>query len=103
MPAPHLSAAAEDDLAAIARYIGVEKQSPRAARDFIDAFYERCEAYARQPGMGEPRADLDDDLRSFTFKRNYVVIYRPIPGGIDVLRVFHGARDYTRWFRGGEA
>ena len=53
--------------------------------------------------MGEPRLDLDDDLRSFAFKRNYVVIYRPIPGGIDVLRVFHGARDYARWFRGGEA
>ena len=52
--------------------------------------------------MGEPRTDLDDDLRSFTFKRNYVVIYRPIPDGIDVLRVFHGAREYARWFRGDE-
>jgi toxin ParE1/3/4 len=32
---------------------------------------------------------------------NYLIFYRPIGGGIDVLRVLHGARDIDRIFRGG--
>jgi len=34
----------------------------------------------------------------FTFKKNYVVIYRPIGDGVDVLRILHGRRDYSRLF-----
>ena len=87
------------DLDAIYDYIGIEKQSPRAADRFMDELQEKLEAYARQPEMGESRPELDESLRSFTFKKNYVVIYRPVDEGIDVLRVLHGARDYGRFFR----
>lgn len=60
------------------------------------------DSYARQPLMGDRREDLGPGLRSFPFKKNYVVIYRPLDDGIDVLRIFHSARDYPRLFRSCE-
>jgi plasmid stabilization system protein ParE len=45
--------------------------------------------------------DLGPDVRCFSFRKNYVVIYRPLDDGIDVLRVFHTSRDYARLFREG--
>jgi toxin ParE1/3/4 len=50
------------------------------------------------PGMGT-RYDPDElryaDLRYFPVSRfrMYLVFYRPVDGGIEVLRVLHGARD----------
>ena len=52
--------------------------------------------------MGELRDDLGPDIRMFAFRKNYIVLYRPLDDGIDVLRVFHTARDYPRLFHGGE-
>ncbi|MGH3452745.1 MAG: type II toxin-antitoxin system RelE/ParE family toxin [Haloechinothrix sp.] len=97
----HIDVKAEDDLAAIARYIGIEKQNPRAARDLVEEFYAKCESYAHQPLMGDARPDLDPEVRSFTFKKNYVAIYEPLDDGINVVRVFHGAQDYQKQFRHG--
>ena len=97
----HFNATAEDDVAEIARYIGVEKQNPQAARDYIDALRSTCEPYARQPLMGIPQSELGEDLRSFTFRKTYVVVYRPVEDGIDVLRVIHSSRQWRRVFRVG--
>lgn len=102
MPTLHIDSVAEDDLAAIARYLGVEKQNPEAADRLLEEFHKKCDSYAHQPYMGDLRSDLGEDFRSFTFKRNYVAIYRPLDDGIDVLRVFHGAQDYSREFRHGQ-
>lgn len=101
MATAHILPAADQDVEDLADYIGVERGNPHAAREFLTEFYRKCEVYARQPEMGDMRKDLSEGIRSFTFKRNYVVIYRPLDDGIDVLRVFHGVRDYRRLF-GGE-
>ena len=66
---------------------------------FIRDLHSKFQQYAHQREMGEPRPDLGEGLRSFAFMKNYVVIYRPLKDGIDVLRVFHGARDYPTLFR----
>lgn len=71
------------------------------ADEFIDAIRYACEPYARQPRMGELREELGPDIRSFTHTRNYIVIYRPLDDGIDVLRVLHSARNWQRVFRRG--
>lgn len=50
------------------------------------------------PQAGRPNhhetgeAELAPELRSFAVKR-YVVFYLPMPEGIAVIRVLHGARD----------
>lgn len=92
---------AEADLDGIYDYIGIENQSPAAADEFIDAIRRACEPYARQPLMGEPRTELGPDIRSFTHTRNYIVIYRALDDGIDVLRIIQTARDWQRLFRRG--
>lgn len=93
---------AEADLKEIGYYIGRQSGSVIVATRYLADLDARMEAYARQPLMGESREDLGPDLRSFSFRRNYVVIYRPLADGIDVLRVFHTARDYGRLFHAGE-
>ena len=50
-----------------------------------------------QPMMGRARDELAPGVRSFPFGR-YVVFYLPLDGGIDVVRVLHGARDIDAAF-----
>ena len=67
-----------------------------------DRFFVQAEAtfarLARMPGLGtryKPDEPLYADLHYFPISRfrKYLVVYRPVPGGIEVLRVLHGARD----------
>jgi toxin ParE1/3/4 len=92
--------AASADLRDISDYIGVKNQSPVAAHKFLDDFEQKCLAYANQPEMGELRLELGDELRSFTFKKNYVAVFQPYEDGIEIIRVIHGARDYPTLFGG---
>ncbi|MFI5455353.1 MAG: type II toxin-antitoxin system RelE/ParE family toxin [Isosphaerales bacterium] len=68
------------------------------ARHFLAQAEATFQRLARMPGIGtryEPDEPLYAELRYFPVSRFrvYLVFYRPIPGGIEVLRVLHGARD----------
>jgi toxin ParE1/3/4 len=89
------------DVAGIAEYISRQSGTSEYARQLVEELDESFERYARQPLMGELREDLGPDVRTFAFRKNYIVLYRPLEDGIDVLRVFHTARDYPRLFHGG--
>ena len=74
----------------------------RAGIRVADRFFAEAEAtFARLadlPGLGtpyEPDEPLYAGLRYLPLSRfrKFVVFYRPIPGGIEVYRVLHGARD----------
>lgn len=74
----------------------------QAGMRVADRFFAEAEAtFARladMPGMGaryQPDEPRYADLRYFPVSRfrMYLVFYRPVPGGIEVLRVLHGARD----------
>jgi toxin ParE1/3/4 len=47
--------------------------------------------------MGAVRDELIPNLRSFPVG-NYLIFYKPLPDGIEVLRVLHGARDLPPFF-----
>jgi toxin ParE1/3/4 len=49
------------------------------------------------PGLGRNRPDLAEDLKSFP-TGNHVIFYRVVDGGIQILRVLHGARDIKKIF-----
>ena len=49
------------------------------------------------PEVGRQRPDLAPNLRSLP-AGNYVIFYRPIPDGIQLIRVLHGARDIPAIF-----
>lgn len=42
--------------------------------------------------MGRARDELAEGLRSFPTGQ-YIIFYQPVPGGIEIVRVLHGARD----------
>lgn len=73
-------------------WIYIAENAPEAADQVLEAIGQRCQTVAEMPGMGRSRDDLAPSLRSIP-EGNYVIFYRPIEGGIQVIRVLHGARD----------
>ncbi len=76
--------------------------NPDAADRFLEAAFGTFEALARMPAMGRKRKFSQErlrDLRSFRIRGfdNYLVFYSPIPRGIEVFHVMHGARDIDRF------
>ena len=68
-----------------------------AADHWVDRLDKQFQVLAMQPMMGRARDELEPGVRSFPFGR-YVVFYLPLDGGIDVVRVLHGARDIDAAF-----
>jgi toxin ParE1/3/4 len=91
---------AHGDLADIWSYIADD--SEQQADLFLDMLEGKLALLATQPEMGRERPELAPKLRAFPIKR-YVVFYRPVRGGIEVLRVLHSARDVTRAKFGGSS
>jgi toxin ParE1/3/4 len=102
MPTIRISPPAAMDILAIARYLIAAGAGYDVTDKFIDDLHEKFAAYARQPRMGTLCEDLGDDLRCFSFRKNYVVVYRLLDDGVEVLRMFHTARDYQRLFFEGQ-
>ena len=63
----------------------------------ISNIREKCQVLSQQPGIGRNRLDLLPDLRRFPVG-SYVIFYFPKGDGIEVVRVFHGARDIEQLF-----
>lgn len=81
---------ARTDLIEIWDYIADDSEARADA--FIDTIDRKIRALAEQPNMGRARDELETGLRSFPVGR-YVIFYLPIPEGVDIVRVLHGARD----------
>ncbi len=81
---------ADTDLTLIWVY-HAEKSERAAMRvcDKITATYDTLLAF---PHMGRNREELRTGLRSFP-SGDYVTFYREIVGGIEIVRVLHGAQD----------
>ena len=92
MPVILRTSRAHLDLVEIASYIAEE--NPAAADRWLDTIGEKCQLLAQRPELGRKRPDLAVELRSFPVG-HYVIFYRPISDGIQVIRVLHGARDIS--------
>jgi toxin ParE1/3/4 len=85
------------DLDEAAAYIQDQSGPERAIR-FLRAADSTFAQLAGMPGIGtryEPHEPLYAGLRyvPITRHRKFLIFYRPLPDGIEVLRVLHGARD----------
>jgi toxin ParE1/3/4 len=97
MPKVIVSPLAQADIDEIWDYIALD--SARNADRLVDRIEQCFDLLAGNPGMGIARDDLRAGLRRFTHAR-YLIYYRSVPGGIEVVRVVHGARDErTLWRR----
>ncbi len=79
----------DGDIESIGDYIA--QDSPRAALKWIGEIEEKLEAIAAAPGIGMERPEVQKGLRTIAFG-NYLICYRQIADGVEILRVFHGAR-----------
>jgi toxin ParE1/3/4 len=73
--------------------------------DRADAFLDRIEVklqtLAQNPGLGRRCEELLVGLQSFPVG-SYVVFYRVIENGIEVIRILHGSRDIAEIFNQGD-
>ena len=67
-----------------------------AADSLLRSFDEKLTLLAAFPGARQARPELRPRLRSFPVK-DYLIFYRPIRGGIELIRVLHGARSSPRF------
>lgn len=89
--------AARIDVVEIAVYLGTEASVEIADR-FLDALESAYEQLAEAPEVGSPYRTTNPALthlrkwRVPTFP-NHLIFYHPTKGGVEVVRVLHGARD----------
>lgn len=81
----------------------IAQDSPDAATRVVEAIGETFNILAETPRLGVARKWRNPRLREVRFFpvsgfENYLVFYRPAPEGIEVLHVYHGARDLDRLF-----
>jgi toxin ParE1/3/4 len=94
-------AAAEFDLDEIAAYL--QQRSPYVAIRFLQATDVAFQRLAGMPGMGSP-SESDHPalagLRLWSIRgfEKYVILYRPLDDGVEIVRVVHGAQDLEGLF-----
>lgn len=91
-----ISRPARNDLDEIWLYIA--RDSLDSADRFIDYLTDKFPLLASSPGMGRSRDDLKPGLHSQPVK-NYLILYRPLKGRIEIVRVVHAARDLKALFK----
>ena len=92
---------ARQELEEIAVYIGMRRRS--AIKRFLAAARKTYDTLAAMPEIGALWNAEDpkfQELRYFSIPRypNYVVFYRPLPDGVEILHILHGARDIPMLF-----
>ena len=101
MPRIAFSEFVEPELIAVWEYIAIDNID--AADRFTECAHSTIQELARMPTMGRrrefPQMRLRN-LRSFRVKgfENFVVFYSPLPDGVEVFHVLHGARDLDRFW-----
>ena len=103
MPRVIKRVAAKRDLTDHFVFLG-ENASVEVARRFLHACNVSFETVARMPQLGTQRKFRNPRFSSVRvwlvkgFER-YLIFYRPLADGVEILRVIHGARDIERLFQ----
>ena len=84
---------AVDDLFAIWSYI--HQHDEAAADRLVDRIGAKLKSLEASPRIGPARPGFGADVRSVPLGR-YLLLYRPISDGIELLRVLPGARELSR-------
>ena len=82
-----------DDYDEIWSYIAV-RNLDAADRSLVLQFDATLAVIASAPKMGRETGELAANLRCFPVG-SYLIFYRPIEDGIQLIRILHGARDIT--------
>jgi toxin ParE1/3/4 len=79
-------------------FVYIAEENIDAGVHFLVAAEESCEFLAKMPMIGSPRELRSKRLRNLRVWpvkgfEDYLIFYRPMDDGIEVLRVLHGRRD----------
>ena len=101
MPRIILDPCVEDELWGIWHFIA--QDNPDAATRVIEAAYETFKTLAANPGLGKVRRFQNPklhDVRSWRIPgfENYLIFYRGVANGVQVIHVYHGARNIEALF-----
>jgi toxin ParE1/3/4 len=82
----------------------IAKDNPAAADRVVDAAEQTFRMLADHPGMGRPRSFSRKTYRNLRSRAvvgfdNYLVLYREITDGVEILHVCHGARNLEALLR----
>lgn len=79
------------DLVAIGEYI--EQDNPIAARSVVSRLHQACERLTEFPERG--RIGRVEGTRELVIPRlSFIIVYRLVPDGIELLTIVHGAQQY---------
>jgi toxin ParE1/3/4 len=81
---------AQEDLISIWFYIAGD--NIEAADNLLDVIGDTCAILSDNPKLGQARPDIEIEMRYFPVK-NYLILYRELISGIEVVRVISGYRD----------
>jgi toxin ParE1/3/4 len=82
---------AESNLEQIEDYITDNSNADTAAK-VVDQIVDRCEELATMPRSGKAREEIAPGVRSAT-SGMYIIYYRIYSDKVEILRVWHAARD----------
>ncbi len=85
-----ISREAESDLEDIWNYIA--EDSPENADRFVDQLYSKCLDITALDGIGRPRDELADGLRSNPHKK-YVIFFIREEKKVGIVRILRASRD----------
>lgn len=76
----------------------LSQRNPNAAERFLDAVEASFNFLAENPLLGGVCAfehPAAQDLRHWSIRgfKNYVAFYRPLPNGVEIVRLLHAARN----------
>jgi toxin ParE1/3/4 len=86
---------AQEDLLDIWCHIACD--NPRQADHYLDLLDDKLILLASTPRIGRSHDELEPGLRGFPVD-NYLIFYRQVDAGIEIVRVLHGARDLEALF-----
>jgi toxin ParE1/3/4 len=87
---------ASQDLMAISDYFYL--RNVEAGERFFQKFNRKCEQLVAFPNLGRSYANIQPGLRGVPLE-NYIVFYRTIEDGIEIMRVVSGRRDLQSLFQ----
>ena len=83
------------DLDEIADYFS--QNSLEAGKRFFLAFNQKCQQLVSFPNTGKSYAYIRPGLRGLSFE-GYIIFYRILKDGIEILRVLNGRRNFPTLF-----
>ncbi len=90
-----ITSQADEDMHEVWLYI--LPKNMRSADAIVDRFNALFLTLCDQPFMGRARPEFGEDIRSFPMK-NYIILYRPTPTTIEIIRVLNAALDVDETF-----